>query len=321
MRAVIHTTYGPPEVLRIVQVKTPSPKDDEVLIKIYATTVNRTDTGFRSAAYFVSRFITGISRPKKIITGTEFAGKIVTVGKDVNDYKVGDRVFGFDDSRFGAHAEYKVEPANGPMAKIPRNFSYEKVAPAGEGPTYALSIIRAARVTKGQHVLVYGASGAIGSAAVQLLKHFGAKVTAVCGTKNVKLMRSLGLDTVIDYETADFTQSGQRYDLIIDAVGKSSYGVCKKMLTAQGKYVSSELGRFLQNPLLALWFGVTGSQKVLFPIPKINKENMEFIKKLLEAGEYTPIVDRTYPLEKIVEASVYVETGQKTGSVVITVSK
>lgn len=321
MRAAIHTKYGPPEVLRIEEIDKPRPQADEVLIKVYATTLNRTDTGFRSAVYFISRFVTGIPKPKKIVTGTEFAGKIVEVGKSVKEYKIGDRVFGFDDSSFGAHAEYKVELEGGSMAKIPKGFGYQEIAPAGEGATYALSVIRAAGVIGGQRVLVYGATGAIGSAAVQILVYLGAKVTAVCGTKNVKLIKSLGVDRVIDYQTTDFTQSAEKYDLIIDAVGKSSYGACKKMLAAQGKYISSELGSFMQNPLLAIWFAMTGSRRVIFPIPKINKDNMEYIKKLLEAGVYKPIVDRTYPLEKIIEASKYVETGQKTGNVVIKVSE
>jgi NADPH:quinone reductase-like Zn-dependent oxidoreductase len=319
MKAVIHEKYGPPEVLEVVELDMPTPKDNEVLIKIHATTLNRTDTGMRSAAYFVSRFVTGLFRPKLAVTGTEFAGIVTTVGADVKEYKVGDKVFGFDDSSFGAHAEYKVEPSAGPMAKIPSGFSYHEVAAAGEGATYALNILEAAKVKKGQNILIYGASGAIGSAAVQICKHLGTKVTAVCGTKNVKLIKSLGADKVYDYQTEDFTGTSDKFDLIVDAVGKSSYGVCKPLLAPNGTYVSSELGRWGQNVFLAIWFAATGKRKVIFPIPKINKEKMNQIKLLLESGDYKPVVDSMYDLEDIVEATKYVETGQKTGNVIIRV--
>jgi NADPH:quinone reductase-like Zn-dependent oxidoreductase len=200
---------------------------------------------------------------------------------------------------------------------MPEGFSYEELAPAGEGATYAHSIIQAGGVRKGQMVLVYGASGAIGSAAVQILKHLGAEVTAVCGTKNVKRVKSLGADKVISYETEDFTTVTDRFDLIIDAVGKSSYGICKKLLKPAGKYCSTELGPHGQNPFLALVFAITGSRKVIFPIPHIGKEHMEYIRQLLQEGAYKPVVDRTYALSEIAEASHYVETGQKTGNVVI----
>ncbi|HTE21792.1 MAG TPA: NAD(P)-dependent alcohol dehydrogenase [Candidatus Limnocylindria bacterium] len=320
MKAAVYTKYGPPEVLRIEDVEKPVPKDDEVLIEIHAATVNRTDTGFRSAQYFVSRFFSGLPKPKKIVAGSEFAGKIVQVGSTVTEFKVGDKVFGFEDVRSGAHAEYMTNAASGAIAKMPEGFSYQETAPAGEGATYALSGIRAAGVKKGQKVLVYGASGAIGSAAVQILVAHGAKVTAVCGTKNVKLVKSLGADKVIDYQTEDFTQLDDKFDFILDAVGKSSYGVCKKLLAPKGKYCSTELGPYGQNPLLAIWFAITGSRKVIFPIPKIGKEQIEYIRQLMESGAYKPVVDRTYPLDEIVEASKYVESGQKTGNVVIKIT-
>jgi len=320
MKAVTYTKYGPPEVLEIKEVDRPIPKSDEVLVQIYATTVNRTDTGFRSAKYFVSRAVTGLMKPRKAIAGSEFAGKVVEAGADVTDFKPGDKVFGFEDVRSGAHAEYMATSAAGSIAKMPEGFSYEELAPAGEGATYALSAIRAADVQDGQKVLVYGATGAIGSAAVQILKHLGAEVTAVCGTKNVALVKSLGADRVIDYQTEDFTQISDKFDLALDAVGKTSYGACKKLLKPTGKYCSTELGKGGQNPLLAIWFAITGSRKVIFPIPKINKEKMEYIKQLIEAGAYKPVIDRTYTLDEIVEASKYVETGQKTGNVVIKVA-
>ena len=320
MKAVVYTKYGPPEVLQIKEVDKPVPRGDEVLVKIYAATVNRTDTGFRSAKYFISRLFTGLIKPKRPIAGSEFAGKVVGVGADVGDFKLGDKVFGFEDVRSGAHAEYMAVAAGGSIAKMPKGFSYQQLAPAGEGATYALSDIRAAKVKKRQKVLVYGASGAVGSAAVQILKHLGAEVVAVCGTKNVKLVDSLGADKIIDYETEDFTLINERFDFIFDAVGKTSYGVCKKLLSPTGKYCSTELGPRGQNPLLAIWFAITGSRRVIFPIPKINKEKMEYIKRLIESGAYKSVIDRTYSLDEIIKATKYVEAGQKIGNVVIKVA-
>lgn len=317
MKAATYSKYGPPEVLEIKEVNNPVPKRDEVLIKVYAATVNRSDTGFRSAKYFVSRFFTGLIRPHKQVTGSEFAGKVVEVGLNVRDFKPGDRVFGFDDVRGSSHAEYMAEPATGPMAILPEGFDYEEIAPASEGATYALSDIRAAGVDKGHKVMIYGASGAIGSAAVQITKYLGADVTAVCGTKNVGLVKKLGADKVVDYQTQEFTDTDERFDFIFDAVGKTSYGACKKLLNPTGSYCSTELGKGGQNPLLAIWFALTGSRRVIFPIPKINKEKIEYIKHLIEVGAYKPVVDRVYTLDEIVEASRYVETGQKTGGVVI----
>lgn len=320
MKAAVYTKYGSADVLRIAQVAKPLPKSNEVLIKVYASTVNRTDAGFRRANYFVSRLITGLITPKRKVWGSEFSGVIEAVGADVTDFNVGDKVFGFDDVHGAAHAEYMTERANGPIAKMPTKFSYLQLAPACEGATYALNDIEAAQIIIGQKVLVYGASGAIGSAAVQILKHLGAEVTAVCGTKNIKLVKSLGAKQVLSYETDDFTKTKERYDYIFDAVGKSSYGVCKKLLKPTGKYCSTELGKGGQNPLLALWFTITGSKKVIFPIPKINKQKIEYIRKLIELDAFKPVIDRTYPLDEIVKAAKYVETGKKTGNVVIKIT-
>lgn len=318
MKAVTYTKYGPPEVLQIKEVPKPTPRNNEVLIQVFATTVNRTDTGFRSAKYFVSRLVTGLIKPKRIIAGSEFAGEVIEVGADVKDFKVGDNVFGFEDVRSGAHAEYMVEAANGSIAKMPEGCSYQEMAPAAEGATYALNVIQSAGIKKNQKVLVYGGSGAIGSSAVQILKYLGAEVTAVCGTKNLKLVKSLGAHKVISYETEDFTKLRSEFDFVFDAVGKSSYHACRKLLSPKGIYYSTELGRGGQNPLFAIWFAITGSRKVIFPIPKINKEKMEYIKKLIEIGAYRPVIDRVYSLDQIVEATKYVESGQKTGNVVIT---
>lgn len=319
MIAVVSDKYGPPEVQKIRKVEKPKPKGNEVLVKVYATTVNRTDCGLRSAQYFISRFFTGIFKPKYKVFGTEFAGKVEAVGKDVTEFKVGDRVFGFDDVTFGAHAEYKVIPSSSVITTIPHKMSYEEAAPISEGALYALNDIEAANVKKNQNVLIYGASGAIGSSALQIVKHVGAKVTAVCGTKNVKLIKSLEADKVIDYQKEDFTDTDQKFDFIFDAVGKSSYGACKKLLKPKGIYCSTELGPMWQNPFLAIWYSIMGSRRVIFPIPKASKEKVEYLKKLVESGAYKPLIDRLYPFEDIIEATRYVETGQKTGNVVIQV--
>jgi len=320
MKAIINTVYGPPEVVRLIEVDKPVPKDNEVLIKVYATTVNRTDCGFRSAEYFISRFFSGLFRPKNKTLGNEFAGVIEEAGKDVTSFHIGDKVFGYNDTRFGAHAEYMTIAENKAITTMPGNLSFEEAAPLTEGGHYALCDIRAAKIKEGQNVLIYGATGAIGSAAVQLAKYFGARVTAVCNTKNVELVRSLGADEVIDYTKQDFAKTGQSFDFVFDAVGKSSFGKCKPLLKKNGIYISTELGKNSENIFLALITPIFFSKKVLFPIPTISKEDVIFFKELAETGKFKPIIDRRYTLEQIVEAYRYVETGQKTGNVVISVT-
>ena len=319
MKAIVYTKYGPPDVLQLKEVEKPTAKDNEVLIKIHATTVNRTDCAIRKAEPFISRFVTGLIRPKKTILGTEFAGEIEAVGKDVTSFKVGDKVFGFSGNDFGAHAEYMIMPEEGSLTTMPANMTYEEAAPSTEGAHYALSFIRKANMQSGQRVLINGATGAIGSAAVQLVKYFGADVTAVCNTKNVALVKSLGADKVLDYTKEDFTKDDQMYDAVFDAVGKSSFRRCKPLLKPGGIYISSELGYMAQNPILALVTPIIGNKKVMFPIPKHSDENIVLFKKLIEAGKFKGVIDRYYPLEEIIEAYKYVETGQKTGNVVITV--
>ncbi len=317
MKAIVYSKYGPPEVAKLMDVLKPTPKDNEVLIKVYASTVNRTDAGFRSAEYFISRFWSGLLRPKYPILGCEFAGIIEEIGKSVKEFKNGDKVFGFNDKSFGAHAEYLTIVETDALTTMPENISFETAAALTEGAHYALVDIRAAKIERGQNVLVYGASGAIGSAAVQLLKHFGAIVTAVCNTKNVALVKSLGTDTVIDYQTQDFTNTENKYDFIFDAVGKSSFGQCKPFLREKGIYISTELGKNAENIFFAITTPILGGKKVLFPIPTINKEDVIFLKELVEKGEYNPVIDRQYRLDQIVEAYKYVESGQKTGNVVL----
>lgn len=267
----------------------------------------------------IARLVTGLFRPRRPVLGNEFAGEVEAVGKDVKSFMNGDHVFGFSGLGFGAHAEYMTLPEQGMVTVMPANTTYEEAAASTEGGHYALNDIKKANVRSGQKVLIYGATGAIGSAAVQLVKYYGADVTAVCNTKNVKLVESLGADKVIDYAEEDFTKCGQDYDFVFDAVGKSSFGACKRLLKPGGIYCSTDLGFLWQNPVLALWTSISGSKKVIFPIPRESKEEVLFFKELIQTEKFKPVIDRRYPLEQIVEAYEYVEKGQKTGNVVITV--
>ena len=318
MKASVHTRYGPPDVLRLREVERPVPKDDEVLIRVRATTVNRTDCGFLRGEPFFVRVFSGLLRPKATILGSELAGDVEAAGRDVTSFQPGDQVFGLTGLRFGAHAEYVCLPEDAPIATKPANMDYEEAAAVCDGAMLAIAFIRRARLREGQRVLVNGASGSIGSAAVQLAASFGAEVTAVCNTKNLELVRSLGADAVIDYTREDFTRCGQTFDAVFDAVGKSSFRRCSNLLKPGGVYLSSELGFLAQNPLLALWTPGIGGKKIKFPIPKVSQKDVCFFKELVEAGRYKAVIDRRYPLERIVEAYRYVETGQKTGNVVIT---
>ena len=312
MKAAVHTSYGHPDVVRVLDVDKPTIKGDEVLVRVHATTVNRTDCAFRAAKPFFTRFLTGLIGPRVTVLGGEFAGVVEAVGSGVTSFTVGDRVFGYSEGSWGAHAEYLSMPADGPLEAMPANVTFEEVAPSTEGSQYALSLIRAAKIQSGQDVLVYGATGAIGSAAVQLLRSLGANVTAVCDTDNVELVRGLGADRVIDYTAEDFTKDARRYDVVLDAVGKSSFGRCKRLLKPRGIYLSSDLGPLAQNPVLALTTPLLGGKKVMFPIPKMNDpQTVRSLAALIESGEFRPVIERRYPLDQIVEAYRYVETGQK----------
>ena len=317
MRAAVQTRYGPPEVVRILEVEKPTAKDNEVLVKVHASTVNRTDCACRAAKPFFMRLFTGLTRPRATILGNEFAGVVEALGSGVTSFKVGDRVFGYNEGPFGAHAEYMSIPQDGSLATIPANVTFEEAAPSTEGSHYALSHIRAAKIRSGQDVLVNGATGAIGSAAVQLLKSLGANVTAVCDTDNLDLVRGLGAERVIDRTAEDFTKDDQKYDVVLDSVGKSSFSKCKRLLKPGGLYLSSELGPHAQNPFLALIAPLHGGKKVLFPIPKHDQAMVGYFKDLIESGAFKPVIDRAYRLDQIVEAYRYVETGQKVGNVVI----
>jgi NADPH:quinone reductase-like Zn-dependent oxidoreductase len=313
MRAVVHDRYGPPEVLRLAEVERPVPTDDEVLVRVHATTVNRSDTGLRSAEYFITRFFTGVLRPKRRIMGMEFAGLVEAVGANVTEFAAGDRVFGVGT---GANAQFLCVRESGALAEMPAGATFEEAAAVCDGAILALGFLRRANLRRGQTILVYGASGSIGTAAVQLARHFGAHVTAVCNTKNVDLVASLGADEVIDHLQEDFTRNGETYDVVFDAVGKLSFRRCRGSVTPGGVYAPTD---GLQNLLFALWTSRIGEKKVVFPIPRYTKKDVLFLKELIEAGEYRAVVDRTYPLEDVVEAHRYVDTGQKTGNVVLTV--
>jgi NADPH:quinone reductase-like Zn-dependent oxidoreductase len=318
MKAVIHDKYGPPEVLRLEDVEQPVPKDDEVLVKVHATTVNRTDCGLRSAELFITRFFTGLLRPKRRILGMELAGEIEAVGAAVTEFQVGDDVFGVIGS--GANAEYVCVAESAPLAHKPVGMSFDEAAAVCDGASLALACLRKGDLRQGRSIVVYGASGSVGTAAVQLAKHFGADVTAVCNTKNLELVASLGAGEVVDYTREDFTKNGKTYDVIFDAVGKHSFRRCRGSLKPGGIYIDTDPGFLWQVPVLALLTKGIGDKKVHLGIVRYTKEDVLFLKQLIEEGKYRAVIDRTYPLEEVVAATRYVETEQKTGNVVLTVS-
>jgi NADPH:quinone reductase-like Zn-dependent oxidoreductase len=314
MRAVVYDRYGPPEVLRVEEVAQPVPSEDEVLVRIHATTVNRTDCGWRSAKPFLVRFFIGLLRPRRKILGMEFAGEVDAVGAAVNDFAVGDRVFGV--KGFGAHAEFVCIRESAPVAHMPAGMTFEEAAAVCDGVCIALSCLRRADLEKGQKILVYGASGSVGTAAVQLAAHMGADVTAVCNTKNVELVRSLGAGRVIDYLQEDFTRNGETYDVIFDAVGKQTFMRCRRSLRPGGIFVATDGFR---NLPLALWTSRIGDRRAALGVAKYTKEDVRFLKELIETGKYRAVIDHSFPLEDVVEATRYVETQQKTGNVVLIV--
>ncbi len=315
MKAVVHERYGPPDVLRLEEVERPVPEDDEVLVRIRASTVTRTDCGLRSAEVFVTRFFTGLLRPKQKVLGLELAGEVEAIGSAVTEFVVGDRVFGV---RSGAHAEFVCVRESGALARMPAGLTFDEAAAVCDGAALALACLRKAGDLEGKSVLVYGASGSVGTAGVQLARHFGAHVTAVCNTKNLELVRSLGADEVVDYLQEDFTKNGKTYDVVFDAVGKHSFRRCRRSLKPGGIYVETDLGFMWHAPILALVTRWLGDKRVSVGITKYSKNDVLFLKELIEAGGYRAVIDRRYPLEDVVEATRYVETGQKTGNVVLT---
>lgn len=322
--------YGPPEVVEITDIQRPSPADDELLIQVHATTVNRTDCGYRGGKPFLIRFLSGWRRPKVSVLGTEFAGVVEGTGDTVTSFQVGDRICGWCEGTFGAHAEYMTIRADRALnCLIPEGMAFEEAAPSTEGSHYALSFLRRAGVEAGQDVMVYGATGAIGSAAVQLAKGLGLSVTAVCGTEYVGLVNRLGADRVIDYMTEDYTRDTGKYDLVIDAVGKSSFWKCRRLLKPKGIYTASDRpwaqkpGMFI--PVFLGWLLVSGLTRLLggrrqmFVVPHSDPEGLRWLKEQIESGTFRPVIDRTYTLDQIVDAYRYVESGQKIGNVVIKV--
>jgi NADPH:quinone reductase-like Zn-dependent oxidoreductase len=319
MKAIVNTEYGPPEVLQLSEVEKPAPKDNEVLVKIHATTVNRTDCGFRKPEYLIVRFFGGLFKPKNHILGSELAGEIESVGKNVKTFKPGEQVFGLSTYKFGAHAEYICMKEESSIAAKPSNMSYNEAAAVCDGLMLGKNIIRKIDFKNSPVILVNGASGSIGTACVQLAKINGARITAVCKTSDFELLKSLGATDLIDYTKEDFTKNGHVYDAVIDAVGKSSFFRCKRILKPGGLYISTELGYLSQNVFLALITPILGGKKVMFPIPTDSKKDILFFRELIEAGKYKAVIDRNYRLDQIIEATKYVETGQKTGNVVISI--
>jgi NADPH:quinone reductase-like Zn-dependent oxidoreductase len=313
MRAVVYDHYGPPDVLRVEEVEQPVPKDDELLVKVQATTVNRTDSGWRQASPWFARYFIGWRRPRRAVLGMELAGEVVSRGSGVREFEVGDAVFGI--KGFGAHAEYATIREAGAVAHKPSGTSFEEAAAVCDGACIALSCLRVAQPLEGKRVLVYGASGSVGTAAVQLAKHSGAHVTAVLNTKNLDLARSLGADEAIDYLHQDFWKNGQTYDVIFDAYGRLSYRRTRRSLSPEGMWIGTDLGFLWHFPLVALL-----SRRAKLGIAKYRKEDVLLLKSLLESGEYRAVIDRTYPLEEVVAAATYVDTGQKTGNVVLTLN-
>jgi len=315
VKAVVYDRYGPPDVLRVEEGERPAPKDDEVLVKVHATTVTQTDCHMRRARPYLWRLMLGLRRPKRRILGSDFAGEVEAVGASVTSFAPGDRVFGMAPS---AHAEYVCVRESRLIERIPAGTTFEEAAAVPDGAYQGLLHLRHAKVGEGTRLLVYGASGSCGTAAVQLGKHyFGAHVTAVCNGSNVDLVRSLGADEVVDYEQEDFTRRGERYDVVLDAVGKHSFVRSRRALTDSGMYVATDRLYNLPLALLTRW----SKRKVVFGIEwKIPRESLVLVKELIEDGRYRAVVDRTYPLEQAGEAAAYVDSWQKTGSVVLTVN-
>lgn len=323
MRAAVHSRYGPPEVVTVADVEAPTPGAGELLVRVHASTVNRTDCAYRSGTPFLARFVSGMPRPRAKVWGTEFAGTVEAVGGEVTKFVAGERVFGYVEGSFGTHAELLTVAQDASVAAIPDGVDFPHAAAATEGAHYALAFIRRGRLRSGQRVLVNGATGAIGSAAVQLAVSVGATVTAVTDTDHLGLVRELGAERVVDHLRVDYTRDDQRHDAVFDTVGKSTFGACRRLLVPGGVYLSSELGPGWQNPALALLTPalrhtpLLGGRHVAFPYPTHDQAMIARLAALLERGELRPVLDRTYALESVVDAYRYVETGRKVGSVIL----
>lgn len=317
MKASVYKKYGGPEVLRVEDVNTPLIKNNDLLVRVKAATVNRTDCAMLRAKPFIMRLFTGLFHPKNPILGTDFSGVIEKIGMDVEKFNIGEEIFGFDDSGLSSHAEYLVIHQDNALAIKAENCSYCEAAASIEGAHYAINFINKVDLKSGEKVLVNGASGAIGSALVQLLKIKGVEVTAVSSGDNKEIVNSLGADHFIDYQKEDFTKGSEKFDYVFDAVGKNTFGNCKAILKANGTYISSELGPYAQNLFYSLFTPLRKGKKVKFPFPVDRHESVRLIKKYCEQGKFKALIDKTYSLDEIQEAFCYVEKGFKKGNVVI----
>lgn len=315
MKTSIRRKYGSPEQITIEQIERPIPKADEVLIRVYATTVNRTDCANLTAKPFIMRLFLGLFKPRKIVLGTDFAGEITAIGNKNPALKIGDRVFGFHDMGAQSQAEFLTASAKN-VFPIPANVDFKHAAASLEGAHYAHSFVHKTNIQAGQHILINGATGGIGSALLQFVRQYDVKITATCATKNIQLLHALGADKVVDYTQEDFTKSVEKYDFVFDSVGKSTFGKCKPILKEKGIYISTELGPYAQNLFYPLWTIFT-RKKVIFPIPFSTHKTIPYISQLLEKGAFHPVIDREYPLEELADAYAYVLKGQKTGNVVM----
>jgi len=320
MKAALRSRYGSPDVLRVETCPRPSLQDHEVMIRVHATTVNRTDCGVLSGSPLIFRLFTGFPRPRFATPGTDFAGVIEAVGAEVQRFQVGDRVWGFDDNSLPTQAEYFTLAADRPIMPIPEGVSFAEAAASAEGLHYAYNFLRSVPVEAGQAVMVNGATGAIGAAVVPLLKAKGCRVVATCRGEHLDLVKALGADRVIDYLQTDFTQDEETYHYVFDAVGKSTFGACKRLLHPGGAYLSSELGPKAQNLWLALITPLLGGKKVVFPVPTNVERSLRFVQPMLASGQFRPLIDRHYPLEDIAAAYEYVASGQKVGNVILEVT-
>jgi NADPH:quinone reductase-like Zn-dependent oxidoreductase len=318
MKATIRRKYGSSNLIKIEKIEKPVPKDNEVLIKVYATTVNRTDCAILTAQPFIMRFVLGLFRPRKIILGTDFAGEVVSIGKNVKSFKVDDKVFGFNDTGLESQSEY-ITSAEENLFPIPENINYKQAAASLEGAHYAYTFVHKVKLQSGQRILINGATGGIGSALLQFVKQYNVKITATCNTKNLKLIKSLGADKIYDFTKEDFTVDKEKYDFIFDAVGKSTFGKCKALLKEKGIYISSELGPYSQNLFYAFSTSISDNKKVIFPLPYSTQKTIPYIMELLKKEKFRPVIDREYVLEDISKAYEYVIMGEKTGNVIIIV--
>lgn len=318
MKAAVYTKYGPPEVLQLQEIEKPLPKDNEILVRLEATAVNSGDWRLRKADPFAFRLFFGLLKPKINILGAVFSGEIESVGRDVKLFKAGDQVFGHTDMRFGAYAAYLCLSESGTLALKPNSLKHTEAAVIPFGGTTALHFIKKASIKTGQRVLINGASGAVGSAAIQLAKHFGARVTGVCSTANIDLVKSLGADNVIDYSKTDFAKIGETYDIIFDTVNKIPFPHCIKSLNKNGILILSAAG--MSEMIQGFWASITSSKKVLTGIISHNAEDINFLKQLIETNKLKPVIDKTFPLEQIAEAHAYVEKGHKKGNVAISIN-